>query len=144
MNQMWVPLFPICTGWTFSIFIDSLCYRSWPKPLLSALWIFGIHISVLFFFSPCSLFLRHILKCCILSSFWVREKPFRQGMGVERERTNVSWAAVKCNFGSGNLHSIQTKWYRHPHYVNVKESGVPSVTHIGTGRIGAQPKSEGL
>lgn len=53
-------------------------------------------------------------------------------MRVERERTNVSRAAVKCNFGSGNLHSIQTKWHRHPHYVNVKGSDVPSVTHIET------------
>lgn len=37
---------------------------------------------------PCRLFLRHIFKCYILSSSWVREKPFRQGVGVEREKGN--------------------------------------------------------
>lgn len=39
---------------------------------------------------PCGLFLRHIFKCYILSSSWVSGKPFRQGVGVEREREQMS------------------------------------------------------
>lgn len=39
---------------------------------------------------PCRLFLRHIFRCYILSSSWVRGKPFRQEVGVERERELMS------------------------------------------------------
>lgn len=74
---------------------DSLCCRLWPRLLLPVLWIFGTHMNIFVFFfpagpKPCRLFLGHTLKCYILGSSWVRGKDFRQGMGLEREKEQMS------------------------------------------------------
>ena len=74
---------------------DSLLCRLWPRLLRPVLWIFGTHMNILVFFfpagpKPCRLFPGHTLKCYILGSSWVRGKAFRQGMGLEREKEQMS------------------------------------------------------
>lgn len=83
VSHTWLPPLSRHTGGTFSVLLLPSAVDSNLSHCLSSFESLAPKQVCYFFFpswsKPCSLFLRHILKCYILSSFWVRGKPFRQG-----------------------------------------------------------------